>query len=479
MATKINLADQLMARPAPKSVRWSSDAAASGAGGFASVLESAGKANAGLSQVEQAPKAESKAAKPSKAPEKEAKDSAAKKDAASDDSAQAQGQVQVPAQGSEPTTQTEDSGATSEAKASDSSDKKAAQGSSDGAADGSAVKVEGTQDAGVPAADGATGGKAAAEKKSLLKEVVVLPEGAAKGQGAKDGAGTLKAAADAKSAEAGAKQADAADPQGEKSAGDGAGEGAAGKRAAKAERAGAKGTVPQGEEEQGANAASNSAIKGVEAMAGMVASATEGTAEAAAVMPRAAPMKEEPPVAAGSPTLAAGSEQGNAGGAAASAGSAGAAQDSPRTGADSPYEQIVLGLRTKLDANNQRAQIELNPPNLGRLQVSVEVSNGQLTAQFHATTDVVRDLLRSNMDRLRSVLEGQGITVDKLAVSSGSSPGAVASTNESGLANQSHDGRSGGAFAQDRQAPRQQGGETFGKVWRDVRGQEEPIDLLA
>jgi flagellar hook-length control protein FliK len=163
-----------------------------------------------------------------------------------------------------------------------------------------------------------------------------------------------------------------------------------------------------------------------------------------------------------------------------SAESARAAQDSPRAAPENTFDQIVLGLRTKMDAANQKANIELNPPNLGKLHVSVELSNGILTAQFRTSTDVVRDLLSANMDRLRSVLEGQGIAVDKLAVSAGGAtseqnPQANTSTNQ----NAGHDGRSGGAFANDRHGPRQSSGEAFSKMWRAALEKEEPIDLLA
>jgi flagellar hook-length control protein FliK len=164
-----------------------------------------------------------------------------------------------------------------------------------------------------------------------------------------------------------------------------------------------------------------------------------------------------------------------------SAKSASAAQDSPASASDSTYDQVVLGLRTKMDAANQKAEMDLNPPNLGRLHVSVEVSNGLLTAQFRASSDVVRDLLSSKMDHLRSVLEGQGITVDKLAVSTTPTPsttgGEFRPTTSAGT--EQHDGRSGGAFAQDRQTPRQNSGEAFSQMWRAALGKEQPIDLLA
>ena len=69
-----------------------------------------------------------------------------------------------------------------------------------------------------------------------------------------------------------------------------------------------------------------------------------------------------------------------------------------------------------MDARNGHAEIQLNPPSLGTLRVSVALANGNLTAQFDTQSEMVRQLLNSQMDRLRTVLEGQGITVDRLAV---------------------------------------------------------------
>ncbi|HUO10178.1 MAG TPA: flagellar hook-length control protein FliK [Phycisphaerae bacterium] len=163
------------------------------------------------------------------------------------------------------------------------------------------------------------------------------------------------------------------------------------------------------------------------------------------------------------------------------ANSAAPAQDSPRAEPDQTFEQIVLGLRTKVDATHSKAEISLNPPNLGTLHVSVSLQNGSLTAQFQSSSDVVRELLKGNMDKLKSVLESQGVTVDKLAVGapqdktelSTASPG-TAQTNQS-----ANDGRSAGQYNQ--QPPNQKRSQdpgSFAKAWQQA-GDKAPIDLVA
>jgi flagellar hook-length control protein FliK len=157
------------------------------------------------------------------------------------------------------------------------------------------------------------------------------------------------------------------------------------------------------------------------------------------------------------------------------------AQDSPRTESDQTFEQVILGLRTKVDASHTKAEISLNPPNLGTLHVSVSLQNGSVTAQFQSSSDVVRELLKGNMEKLKSVLESQGVTVDKLAVGapqdktelSNATPG-TAQTNQS-----ANDGRSAGQYQQDsqrRQRPQDPG--AFAKAWQQANA-KAPIDLVA
>ncbi|QAY65603.1 flagellar hook-length control protein FliK [Paenibacillus protaetiae] len=62
------------------------------------------------------------------------------------------------------------------------------------------------------------------------------------------------------------------------------------------------------------------------------------------------------------------------------------------------------------------AKIQLTPEHLGKLDLRISVQNGQLTAIFHADSAAAKDMLDNQMAQLRSALQAQGLTVDKLEV---------------------------------------------------------------
>jgi len=159
------------------------------------------------------------------------------------------------------------------------------------------------------------------------------------------------------------------------------------------------------------------------------------------------------------------------------------AQETPGSQQQELLDQVVLGLQGKLDARNGRAEIQLNPPSLGAVRVSVTLTNGNLTAQFDTQNEVVRQLLTSQIDRLRTVLQGQGITVDRLAVRNVETAQPVAANlpgtaDAKSTAAMNPDGRGSGQAGQNpRQDARSKPGSGgFAAVWRE---KERPIDLVA
>ncbi|MEI8196376.1 MAG: flagellar hook-length control protein FliK, partial [Phycisphaerae bacterium] len=155
-----------------------------------------------------------------------------------------------------------------------------------------------------------------------------------------------------------------------------------------------------------------------------------------------------------------------------------AAQDPPPVDRQQLLDQVMAGLRTKIDARNGQAEIRLDPPNLGTLRVRIQMDNGTVSAQFFSDHSVVRGLLSENMDKLRSVLQSQGIAVDRLAVPPPTHPAAVPAGN---LANgPGGDGRSAGHQGYSgRQAPDGQKSERgdFATVWQQTS--QAPLDLVA
>ncbi len=68
----------------------------------------------------------------------------------------------------------------------------------------------------------------------------------------------------------------------------------------------------------------------------------------------------------------------------------------------------------------QSATLTLNPPDLGPLQVVLNVSNGQADASFFATQPEVRQALEAALPKLREMLGDAGISLGQANVSSGS-----------------------------------------------------------
>lgn len=69
----------------------------------------------------------------------------------------------------------------------------------------------------------------------------------------------------------------------------------------------------------------------------------------------------------------------------------------------------------------QTASLSLNPPDLGPLQVVLNVSNSQATATFSAAQPEVRQALEAAMPRLRDMMQEAGIQLGEATVDAGTS----------------------------------------------------------
>ena len=183
-------------------------------------------------------------------------------------------------------------------------------------------------------------------------------------------------------------------------------------------------------------------------------------ASAAATAPLAAPV-QTPPATTGAENAA-------------------PAHETPRTEPADPLDQVILGLKGKMDARTGKAEIRLDPPNLGAVKVSLSLENGTLTADFQSSSDVVRDLLKGNLEKLKTVLESQGLAVDRLAVDA--PPAAQADSGathgqQSSFGSATHDGRSAGQYQQDPRSGQRRTNSQFEALFR--QRQDAPIDLVA
>lgn len=67
-------------------------------------------------------------------------------------------------------------------------------------------------------------------------------------------------------------------------------------------------------------------------------------------------------------------------------------------------------------AQRQQADLVLNPPQLGRVEVSLTVSGDQASAVFASPNAAVRELLEDSLPRLREILAGAGINLGQAQV---------------------------------------------------------------
>lgn len=93
-----------------------------------------------------------------------------------------------------------------------------------------------------------------------------------------------------------------------------------------------------------------------------------------------------------------------------------------------PVDQFADNMKDfiqKLDIKHgngmSEAVIQLFPKELGQVDVRITMHNGQLTALFHADNANAKDALDNQMAQLRVALQAQGLSVDKLEVTSSQS----------------------------------------------------------
>ncbi|MFT5963062.1 MAG: flagellar hook-length control protein FliK, partial [Burkholderiaceae bacterium] len=92
----------------------------------------------------------------------------------------------------------------------------------------------------------------------------------------------------------------------------------------------------------------------------------------------------------------------------------------------------------------QTATLTLNPPDLGPLQVVLNVSNGQADASFFAAQPEVRQALEAALPKLREMLGEAGISLGQANVSSGSpNPQSNSERNDNGTRRSAPSGVSG------------------------------------
>lgn len=81
------------------------------------------------------------------------------------------------------------------------------------------------------------------------------------------------------------------------------------------------------------------------------------------------------------------------------------------------FEQVVEQVKVTVTADTSEMEMQLNPENLGKVNLSVVAKEGHITAQFVTENEVTRQALESQIQLLRETLGEQGLKVDKVEVS--------------------------------------------------------------
>ena len=80
-------------------------------------------------------------------------------------------------------------------------------------------------------------------------------------------------------------------------------------------------------------------------------------------------------------------------------------------------EQVAGKIAWMAGRSIQAADIQLNPPDMGPIDVRVQVQNEQASITVHAQNNAVRDMLELNSNRLREMLQENGLDLAEFDVS--------------------------------------------------------------
>jgi flagellar hook-length control protein FliK len=98
-------------------------------------------------------------------------------------------------------------------------------------------------------------------------------------------------------------------------------------------------------------------------------------------------------------------------------GSTNAMQTAPgKPGWDQAMSQKIVWM---LGTGTQSAELTLSPPDLGPLQVVIQVNNDQASTQFMSDNPAVRQALEAGLEQLREKLSEAGVQLGQTSVSDG------------------------------------------------------------
>lgn len=137
---------------------------------------------------------------------------------------------------------------------------------------------------------------------------------------------------------------------------------------------------------------------------------------------------------------------------------------------DANHPRIVSSITGRLLPNGGSMQIRLDPPELGAMQVRVEMRDGAMSASFETSNDQATRLLSHSLGDLRTSLAAQGVNVEKLQVTQ--SPKQQSSSGDT----QKDNSQSSQDTASQREQQRK---EMVRRMWQKLMGGSDPIDMVA
>lgn len=135
-------------------------------------------------------------------------------------------------------------------------------------------------------------------------------------------------------------------------------------------------------------------------------------------------------------------------------------------------DKIVTSMRSQLLPNGGTMRIQLDPPQLGSMEITVKMIDGAMTASFQTSSDQATQVLSHSLGQLKQALETQGISVEKLHVEQ------TPKDQQAGTNGEDRDQRQ--SAGQDSQAQRdQQRREILERMWRRLQFGSDPLDMVA
>ena len=133
------------------------------------------------------------------------------------------------------------------------------------------------------------------------------------------------------------------------------------------------------------------------------------------------------------------------------------------------WDQVLRRLEVSLTPQQQTARVQLEPPELGRVDLRLVMRDNQLTLQIRTETGVVAEAVRTNLPDLQAAIQAKGIEVQQFDVSVGGH--ARDSTGNSPFGSGSHQTDGG------RQAPEKPAEPSSGMPnGIDYRGSRSSVD---